>query len=185
MFVDSGLHGGNCGRFGMTGDQHGPFRLSGPGHCPDGAEDRDTTAARVRREPKTWWRCMGAGGLRRRDHLAFTCLGAGQRSPPQRTWTKPNYAQGAELKQGFTIAPVTFFLGLLLCRVLSRELVVPSRLRHCADSSSCNRPPSSGLAQRMGRVFASATTWHRLVRERGWRRPRVRVHPAKPKGIPR
>jgi len=37
------------------------------------------------------------------------------------------------------------------------------------------------LAQRMGRVFASKTTWHRLVRERGWRRPRLRVHPAKPK----
>lgn len=37
------------------------------------------------------------------------------------------------------------------------------------------------LAQRIGRVFASATTWHRLVRERGWRRPRVRVHPSKPK----
>ena len=37
------------------------------------------------------------------------------------------------------------------------------------------------LAQRMGSVFASATTWRRLVRERGWRRPRLRVHPAKPK----
>ena len=37
------------------------------------------------------------------------------------------------------------------------------------------------LAQRLGRVFASATTWRRLVRERGWRRPRLRVHPAKPK----
>ena len=37
------------------------------------------------------------------------------------------------------------------------------------------------LAQRIGRVFASATTWRRLVRERGWRRPRLRVHPAKPK----
>jgi len=37
------------------------------------------------------------------------------------------------------------------------------------------------LAQRMGRVFASATTWSRLVREHGWRRPRIRVHPSKPK----
>jgi putative transposase len=33
----------------------------------------------------------------------------------------------------------------------------------------------------MGRVSASATTWRRLVRERGWRRPRLRVHPSKPK----
>ena len=37
------------------------------------------------------------------------------------------------------------------------------------------------LAQRLGTVFASATTWARLVKERGWRRPRQRVHPAKPK----
>jgi len=37
------------------------------------------------------------------------------------------------------------------------------------------------LAQRLGRVFASATTWYRLVREHQWRRPRQRAHPAKPK----
>jgi putative transposase len=35
-------------------------------------------------------------------------------------------------------------------------------------------------AQRIGKVFASVTTWAKLVRERGWRRPRQRVHPAKP-----
>jgi len=40
-------------------------------------------------------------------------------------------------------------------------------------------------AQRLGRVFAAPATWYRLVRERGWRRPRTRVHPAKPKdGVP-
>lgn len=37
------------------------------------------------------------------------------------------------------------------------------------------------LAQRLGKVFASASTWYRLVRQHGWRRPRLRVHPAKPK----
>ncbi len=36
------------------------------------------------------------------------------------------------------------------------------------------------LAQRMGRVFASPSTWYRLVKERGWRRPIHRIHPAKP-----
>ena len=36
------------------------------------------------------------------------------------------------------------------------------------------------LAQRLGKVFASASTWHRLVRKNGWRRPRKRVHLAKP-----
>jgi hypothetical protein len=33
----------------------------------------------------------------------------------------------------------------------------------------------------LGRVSASPWTWYRLVRKYGWRRPRVRVHPAKPK----
>ena len=37
------------------------------------------------------------------------------------------------------------------------------------------------LAQRLGRVSASPSTWYRLVRKYGWRRPRVRLHPAKPK----
>jgi putative transposase len=37
------------------------------------------------------------------------------------------------------------------------------------------------LAQRLGRVSASPSTWCRLVRKYGWRRPRVRVHSAKPK----
>ena len=37
------------------------------------------------------------------------------------------------------------------------------------------------LAQRLGSVAASPSTWYRLVRKYGWRRPRVRVHPAKPK----
>jgi transposase-like protein len=37
------------------------------------------------------------------------------------------------------------------------------------------------LAERLGKVFASPTTWYRLVRAHQWRRPRQRVHPAKPK----
>ena len=35
-------------------------------------------------------------------------------------------------------------------------------------------------AQRIGKVFASVTSWAKLVRERGWRRPRRRLHPPKP-----
>jgi len=35
-------------------------------------------------------------------------------------------------------------------------------------------------AQRIGKVFASPTTWAKLVRERGWRRPRQRVYPPRP-----
>jgi transposase InsO family protein len=37
------------------------------------------------------------------------------------------------------------------------------------------------LAQRLGKVFASPSTWYRLIRDHQWRRPRQRVHPAKPK----
>ena len=37
------------------------------------------------------------------------------------------------------------------------------------------------LAQRLGTVCASRSTWYRLVWKFGWRRPRLRVHPAKPK----
>jgi len=37
------------------------------------------------------------------------------------------------------------------------------------------------LAHRLGKVSASASTWYGLVRKFGWRRPRLRVHPAKPK----
>src|SRR5262249_10676336 len=38
------------------------------------------------------------------------------------------------------------------------------------------------LAQRLDKVWASPSTWYSLVRKFGWRRPRLRVHPAKPKG---
>jgi transposase InsO family protein len=37
------------------------------------------------------------------------------------------------------------------------------------------------LARRLGRVFASARTWHELVKRHGWRRPCRRVYPPKPK----
>jgi putative transposase len=37
------------------------------------------------------------------------------------------------------------------------------------------------LAQRLGKVWASPSTWYHLVRQHGWRRPRIRMHPAKPK----
>jgi transposase InsO family protein len=35
-------------------------------------------------------------------------------------------------------------------------------------------------AERIGKVFASVTSWARLIRERGWRRPRTRVLPRAP-----
>ena len=55
------------------------------------------------------------------------------------------------------------------------ELVTSDEYRHVPTGTL------SILAQRLGMVFASVTTWYRLVRDRQWRRPRQRVHPAKPK----
>jgi hypothetical protein len=36
-------------------------------------------------------------------------------------------------------------------------------------------------AQRIGMVFAAPATWARLICEPGWRRPRQRVYPPRPK----
>ena len=41
------------------------------------------------------------------------------------------------------------------------------------------------LAQRLGTVCASPSTWYRLVRRHGWRRPRLRVHPGMLTGLAR
>jgi hypothetical protein len=58
-----------------------------------------------------------------------------------------------------------------------------SAIKDMVTSPDYRHVPTSRLAilaQRLGRVFAAASTWAKLVRERGWRRPRLRVHPKKP-----
>ncbi len=55
------------------------------------------------------------------------------------------------------------------------ELVTSEEYRHVPTGTLAM------FAQRMGQVFASASTWYRLVRDHKWRRPRQRIHPAKPK----
>jgi len=54
-----------------------------------------------------------------------------------------------------------------------KELATSEKYRHVSTSVL------AVLAQRLNRVFASASTWQKLIRERGWRRPRKRIHPAK------
>ena len=56
-----------------------------------------------------------------------------------------------------------------------RDMVTSDEYRHVSTGTLAR------LAQRRGKVFASSTTWYRLVRAHKWRRPRQRVHPAKPK----
>ena len=54
-------------------------------------------------------------------------------------------------------------------------MVTSDKYRHMPISSLAL------FAQRIGKVYASATTWAKLIREHGWRRPRQRLYPAKPK----
>ena len=60
------------------------------------------------------------------------------------------------------------------CLVI-RDMVTADEYRHVSTGTLAR------LAQRLGKVFASPTTWYRLVHANQWRRPRQRVHPAKPK----
>jgi transposase InsO family protein len=56
-----------------------------------------------------------------------------------------------------------------------KEMVTSEEYRHVPTGTLAL------LAQRLSKVFASPTTWFRLVRLYKWRRPRLRVHPSKPK----
>jgi transposase InsO family protein len=58
-----------------------------------------------------------------------------------------------------------------------------SAIKDMVTSPEYRHVPTSRLAilaQRLGRVFAAPSTWAKLVRERGWRRPRLRIHPKMP-----
>ncbi len=56
-----------------------------------------------------------------------------------------------------------------------REMVTSDEYRHVPTAILAR------LAERLGRVFVSASTWYRLIRIYKWRRPRLRLYPAKPK----
>ena len=56
-----------------------------------------------------------------------------------------------------------------------REMVTSDRYRHVSTGVLAR------LAERLGLVFASPSTWYRLVRLHSWRRPRKRIYPVKPK----
>jgi putative transposase len=56
-----------------------------------------------------------------------------------------------------------------------RDMVTSGDFRHMSTRALALH------AQRIGRVFASPGTWWRRARLHGWVRPRLRVHPPKPK----
>jgi hypothetical protein len=66
------------------------------------------------------------------------------------------------------------------CPRISPSRLTPSEVRVIKDlvTSPEYRYVPTGtlavLAQRLGKVWASPSTWHRLVRRNGWRRPRLR-----------
>ena len=64
---------------------------------------------------------------------------------------------------------------------LTRDEV--STMRDFVESESYRHIAVQNLAlyaQRLGKLFASASTWYKMIRRRGQKRPRRRVHPAKP-----
>ena len=72
------------------------------------------------------------------------------------------------------------------CPKTSPSQLTPTEVAHIKDMVLAPEKRHMSLntlamhAQRIGKVFAAVTTWAKLVRERGWRRPRQRVHPPKP-----
>jgi transposase InsO family protein len=71
-------------------------------------------------------------------------------------------------------------------RLSSQQLTLTevSTIKEMVTSEEYRHVPTGTLAlyaQRLGKVFASSSTWYRLVRIYKWRRPRSRIHPAKPK----
>lgn len=65
---------------------------------------------------------------------------------------------------------------------LTREEV--STMRDFVEADAYRQIAVQNLAlyaQRLGKLFASAGTWYKMIRQRGWKRPRKRVYPAKPK----
>ena len=55
-----------------------------------------------------------------------------------------------------------------------KDMVLAPEYRHMPLSTL------AVYAQRIGKVFATPSTWAKLIRERGWLRPRQRIHPTKP-----
>ncbi len=60
-------------------------------------------------------------------------------------------------------------------RLSIKDMVLSTAYRHMSIRALALR------AQRLGEVFAHPSTWGKMIREYGWRRPRLRVYPAKPK----
>lgn len=93
---------------------------------------------------------------------------------------RPAARSGAESDSG--VAPAAARVRARRSGVLSAHL--PASIGDMVTAGDYRHVPTATLAvlaQRLGTVCASPATWHSLVRRHGWRRPRLRVHPATPK----
>jgi putative transposase len=61
------------------------------------------------------------------------------------------------------------------------EIESMRQMVHSPEYRHINTGGVARLAQRIGKIFASSTTWYRFVKRFGWKRPRHRVYPPKPK----
>ena len=161
----------------------------------------------LQRRVQSWRPCSGSRSSC--DHAASV------RSPASGSWTVPtrrdSCAPSSRARTSIPLRGILRFLHLSPSRFYAWR----RRQRACAldDQRSCPRTSPhrltrgevhaiedmvtspayrhvptrtlAVLAQRLGTVCASPSTWYRLVRTYGWRRPRLRVHPGMLTGIAR
>ena len=97
----------------------------------------------------------------------------GMSSARYHTWRRKREGCGLDDQPS---CPKSFPLQLTREEVSTmRDFVEAETYRHIAVQNLAL------YAQRLGKVFASASTWYKMIHRRGWKRPRRRVHPAKPK----
>jgi len=88
------------------------------------------------------------------------------------TWKRANKSCGLEDRSS---CPKRCPQQLTVDEVIAmRDMATSQEYRHVPTGTRAM------LAQRLGKVYASASTWYRFIKECGWRRPRRRIHPSKP-----
>ena len=66
-------------------------------------------------------------------------------------------------------------------RLTAAEISTIQELSTSKQYLHLNTGALARLAQRLGKVFASPSSWYRMVKIYGWKRPRHRIYPSKPK----
>ena len=90
-----------------------------------------------------------------------------------RAWRRASHGCGLDDRSS---CPMTSPSTLTAAEIRAmREMVTSPDYRHM--SLGC----LAIFAQREGKLYAAPAIWRKLTRERGWRRPRQRIHPAKPR----